>query len=200
MIENFAREHPWLRVDPTVELTDLICISVEAARPHFEKHQIKGEVTSGKRDALNQVKEIIRQAHEHGIADLFPEFVQGIKEGWAPEVLVDAPVEIQTKYKLTKVYWWQRTLSRELAIGVIINPAIKCHILDKYVRKSTGEDMDGKFMEASDHEHGTCWDLGARQQLDEKKVVAEECQADPACRISYIRVELVNGCIHFGCA
>jgi len=150
------------------------------------------EVTRGHSSAQQQLATIEKFAR--GGKCLFPEFIPG------------GPVDVKKDIPgVGLVYHWQRTASRLLHIGIIVNGPARFICLEDYMRP-TGEQMKGKFIEASTHitgESNGMWPLDFSQRVNgipnitlvEKIMI--KAQAAGA-GIQFIKVEVKNGCVHVG--
>jgi len=96
------------------------------------------EVTRGHDTPRGQLNTIAKYAKRNGVH--FPEFDAGIAD---LEEIVDIPT-------VGRVMTWQRTWSKLLNIGVIINPPLPAVCLFPYMRP-TGEQMQGKVIDQSPH-------------------------------------------------
>jgi hypothetical protein len=161
------------------------------------------KVTRGHSSPEEQLAIIAHFAVEHDIH--FPEFIPGDP--------VDAKKEVPG---LGLVYHWQRTWSRELHLGLTVNPPRSATCLDDYTRP-TGEYMKGKTIQASTHIVGERdgefpIDFSSRVNgipnieevakiLEAAKKAQEEAEKREAAEkagIEFIRIEHGNGCVHIG--
>jgi hypothetical protein len=147
--------------------------------------------TRGHSSALDQLATIEKFAGEHKVH--FPEFKHGVLDE-----LIDIP-------GVGKVYLWQRTHSRLLVLGVVVNPPRPCRILENYIRP-TGEKMLGKIMQASTHitgESDGMWPIDFSSRVNGVPNLAlvnnilTRAKAAGA-GIEFIRLEPGNGCAHVG--
>lgn len=141
-------------------------------------------VTRGHATPLAQLTTIARFARIHGVK--FPEF---------KPLNVDEMIEIPG---VGLVYRWQRTHSRLLHLGVIVNPPRTCTILESYVR-ATGEQMLGKLMDPSPHITGDPIDFSQKVNGIANitlcaNILGRARQAGVG--IKHIKIERVNGCCH----
>ncbi|MEK6744279.1 MAG: hypothetical protein AABZ15_11735 [Nitrospirota bacterium] len=141
-------------------------------------------VTRGHSTPLSQLSTIAKLAKEYKVS--FPEFSQDN---------VDEMVEVPG---VGLVYRWQRTHSRLLHIGVIVNPPRTCTILESYVRP-TGEEMLGKLMDPSPHITSDPIDFSQKVNgVPNIKLAARILTRAKAAGagIKYVKIENVNGCCH----
>ncbi len=150
------------------------------------------EVTRGHSNPMEQLEIIERFAHEHGIH--FPEFVPG------------GPVDLKKEVpEVGLVYHWQRTWSRELHIGLTVNPPRSAVCLDDYTRP-TGEKMKGKTIQASTHitgEHNGEYPIDFSARVNGKPNITLVANIlnhakEQGAGISFVRIEHKNGCVHAG--
>jgi hypothetical protein len=147
-------------------------------------------VTRGHSMPQEQLDLIERFGKDHGC--IFPEFIP------------DGPVDLKKECaEVGLVYHWQRTWSRLLHLGVVVNPPLSAICLDDYTRPS-GEKMKGKVIHKSAHIAGQvngCWpiDFSARVNgqvnFDLVRDIMDQARISNA-GIQDIRVEHGNGCVH----
>ena len=152
------------------------------------KNRLK--VTRGHSMPQEQLAIIERFGNDHGC--IFPEFVS------------NGPVDLKVVLAgLGLVYHWQRTWSRLLHMGVVVNPPLSAPCLDDYTRPS-GENMKGKLIDESAHISGQkngCWPMDFSCKVNGVPnfglvtVILEKAKAGGA-GIQDIRVEHGNGCVH----
>jgi hypothetical protein len=123
---------------------------------------------------------------------------------FSPEFLPDGPLDLKINIPpIGLVYHWQRTWSRLLHLGVVVNPPLPAICLDDYTRPS-GEKMQGKLVHESTHISGQangCWPIDFSAKVN--GVVNFELVRDilataqaASAGIKEIKVEHGNGCVH----
>lgn len=141
-------------------------------------------VTRGHSTPQDQLTTIAKLARTHKIK--FPEFQAGNVDG-----MVEVP-------GVGLVYRWQRTHSRLLHIGAVVNPPRTCTILESYVR-ATGEEMLGKLMDPSPHITSDPIDFSQKVNGIPNITLCANILArakSAGAGIKYIKIEKVNGCCH----
>jgi len=122
------------------------------------------------------------------------------------EFMPGAPVDVKTNVPgVGLVYHWQRTISRLLHIGVVVNGPARFICLEDYTRP-TGEQMKGKIIEASAHitgESNGLYPIDFSQKVNGTPnitlVESIMIKAKAAgAGIRFIKVEVKNGCVHIG--
>lgn len=180
----------WLVINDNVELTPAIEKSILAVRPHFALHQHKAYVTSGLRSPERQVFDAIYSNSIRAKLDMvYPEFRTGLSGHWLIDKKVSTPEG--------QLFWWQRTWSKLLNCGYIVNPPIDAVCLYHSFRDN-GTDRKGVVIHASPHSGGRAYDIGGgsdRKPNDEYAILLE-AQKDPLCRITSLTLETMNNCVH----
>jgi hypothetical protein len=174
-----------------VESTPVIDAVLAELEPFAAEAGVKMVITSGLRDPQDQLRVIAGYAAEHGVS--FPEF--------------DAN-DPHKKVRLADgrdVYAWQRTWSRLLFIGIVINPPLAAECLEDYIRPN-GENMKGKLLQGSVHGNGKAFDeqadgnlKDAQDEVPKKIAVLEKAKA-AGVKIKGWKVERKNNAIHVDCA
>lgn len=147
-------------------------------------------VTRGHSLPQEQLNIIRRFAIGHGC--LLPEFVK------------NGPVDLKTELAgIGLVYHWQRTWSKLLHLGVVVNPPHTAICLEEYTRPS-GENMKGKEIPESAHiagQNNRCWpiDFSARVNgavnFAQVRDILEQARISGA-GIRAVKVERGNTCVH----
>ena len=178
-------KRPWVKSTP--EIDDVL----SALEPFAAEAGVKMIITSGLRDPQDQLRVIAGYATDQGVS--FPEF-----DAYDPHKKIRLADE-------QEVYAWQRTWSRLLFLGIIINPPLAAVCLEDYVRP-TGENMKGKLLQGSVHGEGKAFDEQAdgdlQDQVDEvpKKVAVLAKAKAAGVKIKGWKIERKNNAIHVDCA
>lgn len=192
----FERKDDWLSVKNGVVLTPALEESIVCVRQYFAKHKHKAFVTSGVRDPDSQLKNILLYAKAKGIYDSYPEWIDGIKNKLKWDAKVPASQEIVSAFKLSEVYWWQRTWSHLLHLNVIINPCIASMCLMDS-KRGDGSNRKGSVIPASPHFSGRSWDVGGGDGGAQKEYdILAEAKKDPKSRIIKLTLEVQNNAVH----
>lgn len=176
----------WLTYQESVKKTPAITRAVGLLDPYFEGES--SEITSGWRAPMDQLRIILDKAKRHGIDNDFPEFKQPNKDMRPPEICVivdDKPL-----------FWWQRTWSKLLSIGDIVNPPIPAIILFDYVRPGSTENKKGQIIQISPHQRGLAFDIAGGENLTEKAKRVMKASQEGNCFITNFLVEHVNNAVH----
>ena len=136
------------------------------------------EITSAVRTVYTQLVIIETYANKKGIR--FAEFVSGDP---------DAMVTIDRK----KYYAWQRTWSKLLNVGIIINPCYDAECLHDYI--VNGVNKKGSIIKQSTHMQGSAFDISGNAGLDNLKRLIEGAMKDKI-GISSFLVERKNNALH----
>lgn len=131
----------------------------------------KEVVTSGVRDADDQLRIIRKYLTSKGLADNYPEAMTGSTDGTT-----------------NGEYSWQKGWSALLNIGVIINPPFSAVVLMDYFRN--GKNKKGHTIGQSPHTRGTAFDISGLDSGD----IVQKLLADGKIR-GYL-IERENSCIH----
>ena len=121
-----------------------------------------------------------------------------------PEFIPNGPIDLKVELSgVGLVYHWQRTWSRLLHMGVVVNPPHTAICLEEYTRPS-GEQMKGKLIDESAHIVGQkngCFPLDFSARVNGKinfarvRDVLEKAKAAGA-GIKEIKLERGNTCVH----
>lgn len=170
-----------------VKTTPEILRSVEALAPFFDGES--SEVTSGLRTERDQLGIIMGKLGRHGFDTEFDEFKANI----------DADIEHKVEINGETYYWWQRSWSRLLSIGDIVNPPVPAIVLFDYFRPGSTTNKKGETIGLSPHQKGLAYDIGGGKNLLEKyKRVMQANQVGKAFITDYL-CERVNNAVHIGC-
>lgn len=150
-----------LTIRPNVKLNDHLSKVIWDIAPYTGA--VKIEVTSGVREPIDQLHLISWYALEKGVK--FPEF--------RPQELHEKvqPVELESE-----VYRWQRTWSRLLHMGVIINPPLAAVCLEDSIRPN-GTNRKGEVIQGSPHSRGTAFDISGKAGFPSTEIVLKEAKA-----------------------
>ena len=166
--------------------TPAISRCVELMDPYFEGEL--STITSGLRSPTKQLQIIIDKARRHGIDKDFKEF---------QDKMGDFPTTACFVEGIDKaLYWWQRTWSKLLFIGDIVNPPVPAECLFDYIRPGSNENKKGQIIQVSPHQRGLALDIGGGTNLTEKaKRVMKASQAGN-CFIHSFLIEKINNAVH----
>lgn len=146
------------------------------------------EISSGLRTPKDQIYIIHQKAKRHGVEKEFPEFLANMDK--PPDFTVHLS-DINRD-----LYWFQRTWSRLLSIGDIVNPPIPAEVIFDYYRPGNPRNKKGEIIQISPHQRGTAFDIkGGTRLLEKAKRVMKAFQNGDAFLNSYL-VEHVNNCVH----
>lgn len=174
----------WLTYASEVKKTPSITRAVELIEPYFDGEP--SEVTSGLRTINDQMKIIITKLIRHRLDTEYPEFKLHLGSSADFKVPVNDDI----------LYWWQRSWSKLLNIGDIVNPPIPAACLFDYVRPGSQENRKGKVIQESPHAHGLAFDIGGGKSLLEKSKRVMKAIQDKECFIKSTLIETVNNAIH----
>lgn len=179
-----SKDNKWLIVKPTVILTPIIEPVIVALDKFFEQAKLQAYVTSGLRDANNQLEVIRGYLIKKGLAKQYPQAMAGRVDDFE-----------------FGEYSWQMAWSHLLNLGVIINPpvAAKCLMHTTYDKV----DRFGKTINQTPHAKGNCFDVGGATGLD-PTIKDELVVIDLALKIKVPGLlsrlpEPNNGAIHLDC-
>ena len=158
------------------EVTDKI---FEALGPFTEG--ITLDITSVLREPADQLMIIAKYALANGVK--FVEFsAQNVHD--------------KTTIEGQELYLWQRTWSRLLNLGIIINPPLAAVALEGYTRD--GVNKKGHLIPGSPHYTGKCFDISGRPGLE--KIVGVLATAKLAgVEIRGWLIERANNAVHVDC-
>jgi hypothetical protein len=93
-----------------------------------------------------------------------------------------------------EVYTWQRTWSRLLHQGVIINPPFAAVCLEDSYRPDH-TNRKGQVIQGSPHSHGTAFDISGAHGIEPVVLVLEQAKAAGVAIKNWL-VERENNCVH----
>lgn len=166
-----------LIIRPNVRLNGALAQVLCGVAPHAGS--IAVEVTSGLREPADQLKLIGWFALQNEVK--FPEF--GVHD------LYDKK-DIDGQ----ELYTWQRTWSRLLHIGIIINPPFAAVCVEDSFRPD-GTNRNGMLIPGSPHSRGTAFDISGRGGIDQVCGVLADSMAKGAA-IKNWQVERKNNAVH----
>jgi len=137
-----AADNVFLIVKPGVVLTPVIEPVICKLELYFREANLKAYVTSGLRDAHDQLRIIKKYLLVKGLDKLYPE-----------AMACKHPIEKDRGY-----YVWQLAWSHLLNVGVIINPPLAAECLMDYYRN--GKNRKGHTINQTPHANGVCFDIG----------------------------------------
>ncbi len=162
---------------PNVKLSEQLSKVIWDLSPYTGETDV--ELTSGIREPIEQLHLIGWYAKEYGI--YFPEFdlqdLHGIRT-------VDG-IAVAT---------WQRTWSRLLHFGIIINPPLAAECLE-YSLRPDGSNRKGEIIPGSPHGTGKCFDLSGKAGLDLIAKFLADAKADGVEIRNWI-IERKNNAVH----
>jgi len=173
------KDNKWLTVSSNVKLTPSITPVIIGLDKYFEEAKLKAVVTSGLRDAVDQLRVIRQYLTLKGLDKKYPHAMACQVDDFANEE-----------------YAWQMAWSNLLNIGVIINPPLKARCLMDYKNKN-GVNLKGYEFKQTPHASGTALDIGggANGIADEVKVIEKAAQDKKLGIISFLP-ERENNAIH----
>lgn len=169
-----------------VKKTPAITRAIGLLDPYFDGEP--SVITSGWRAPLDQVRIISDKAKRHGVDAEFPEFLANHMQ--AAELIV--------KVEDSAFFWWQRTWSRLLNIGDIVNPPVPATCLFDYTRPGDAHNKKGEIIQVSPHQRGTAFDIGGGDpsRLLEKAKRVMKAYQDGGCFLKEYLVEKINNAVH----
>lgn len=172
-----SKNNKFLIVQSTVILTPIIEPVIIALDAYFERANLKALVTSGLRDANDQLRVIRGYLTKKGLAEKYES---------AMTCAVDA--------KENGEYVWQKAWSNLLNIGVIINPPYDAVCLMDYKNKK------GQIIHQTPHARGTAFNIGGGGNGvdDEAKVIQTALDDNLKGLVSFLK-ERENNAIHCNC-
>lgn len=135
----------YLIVKPGVVLTPVIDTVIAGAEYFFKEAELFAFVTSGLRDAHDQLRIVKNYLKVKGLNKLYPQVMA-----------CNNPMDKAGQY-----YVWQLAWSHLLNAGVVINPplAAEC-LMDYYGPTGKGPNKKGKIINQTPHANGVCFDIG----------------------------------------
>lgn len=172
----------WLTVLPTVVLTPIITPVIEGLDYYFEQFRIKAVVTSGLRDANDQLRVIRSYMIKTGIDKIFP-----------------AAMTCKVTDQEGQFYIWQMAWSTLLHKNVIINPPLAAICLLDSVRPN-GSNRKGELISQTPHAKGTAFNIGGGGNGvdDEADVITAALKAHLPGLKGFIK-ERENNALHCDC-
>lgn len=177
-----ARENKFLIVQATVVLTPIIDPVIASLDSYFEKANLKAIVTSGLRDADDQLRVIRTYLVKKGLNKKFP----------------DAMTCATNEIRSGGVYVWQEAWSALLAANVIINPAYDA----KCLMHTTFDNRDrfGQLIHQTPHARGTAFNIGGGGNgVDDEAAVIQKAIDDKLPGLVNFLKERENNAIHCNC-
>lgn len=173
-----ALNNKWLIVLPNVKLTPIIEPVIIALDKYFEAAKLKANVTSGLRDANDQLRVIRNYLTKKGLDKKYP-------------LAMTCKVTDETK---PGEYDWQMAWSNLLNIGVIINPPIAAKCLMMYKGRT------GQLIQQTPHAKGIAFNIGGGgNSVVDEMVVMNKAVTDKLPGIVNILAERENNAIHTNC-
>jgi len=195
-------------IRPGVKTTDTIDKVLEAIEPctRGQGSGVKGQeseiildITSGLRDPADQLLIIAKFALANGVK--FVEFDAKDVHGYMDQgnrVAVPFENHAITDGSVHKIYTWQRTWSRLLNLGIIINPPLAALCLEDYQHPTKGLVKAGTLVQGSPHYGGKAFDISGRPGID--RIVGILATAKLAgVGIKGWLVERNNNAVHVDC-
>jgi len=180
-------KNKWLVVMPYVILTPTIDYAISRLDKHFQEFNSVRYVTSGLRDAIQQLGIIIDYAKAYDIP------VNFVKE------------DINVKILSSDNYVWQEVWSKLREKGLIINPPYLASCL--YDHKKNGMLIKaGTIIPPTPHSRGECFDMSgwrgnqtqneAKSVDDEARIIQVAMDLDAEIGILSYVIERANNCLH----
>lgn len=181
-MSELSRNNKFLIVQAKVVLTPIIDQAIVNMDSYFERYKMKGIVTSGLRDAEDQLRVIRSYLTSKGIAGKYPDAMNCKAVDKLPSGL----------------YVWQMAWSNLLNIGVIINPPYVAKVLMDYIRN--GVNRKGATINQTPHASGISYNIGggANGITDEAKPVKAAMDEKMPGLLNYL-LERENNAIHCNC-
>jgi len=175
-------QNKWLTVSPNVKLTPSITPVIIKLDKYFEEAKLKAIVTSGLRDANDQLRVIRQYLVLKGLDKKYPHAMAGNVDDFANDE-----------------YIWQMAWSNLLNIGVIINPPLKARCLMDYKNKN-GVNLKGYEFRQTPHASGTAFNIGGGGNgISDELVVIEKAAKDKTIGIVSFLAERENNALHINC-
>jgi len=168
-----------LTIRPNVKLNEALSKVIWDIAPY--SGQVPIEVTSGVREPIDQLHLISWYALQKGVK--FPEF--------RPQELHEKVQPVELAHE---VYRWQRTWSRLLHLGVIINPPLAAVCLEDSLR-GNGTNRKGEVIQGSPHSRGTAFDISGKAGFKAIESVLRESKA-AGVGIKDWLIERENNAVH----
>jgi len=178
-----AKDNKWLVVKEGVVLTPIIEPVIAALDAYFERHKLKAFVTSGLRDADDQLRVVRSYLTRKGLNQKYPEAML---------------CNVGDK-NADGTYVWQMAWSNLLNVGVIINPPFRAVCLMNYVRN--GVNKKGQWIGQTPHASGTAFNVGGGNNgiMDELAVLNEALKEKKIPGLKSFLAERENNALHCDC-
>lgn len=179
---NKSAANKFLIVKDGVKLNPLLDDVIARLDPFFERSGHIAYITSGIREAEDQLRIIRDYVKRKGIQD---------------EFITAATVTGVVEWNGRKIYGWQLAWSKLLNAGVIINPPLGAEVLLDYVNKS-GANRKGHILQPSVHFKGKAFDIGGGSNSiqDETIVLQMAIDSKKIPEIAGTVPERENNCLH----
>ena len=189
MMEWKSADNKYLVVRQSVVLTPIIDPVIAALDSFFEAAGFGAEVTSGLRNAEDQLRIIRQYSLKHKVDEEFPE----IRSCDVMDIGV---------YDNHQVYLWQTAWSRLLNLGIIVNPPVQSTVLFDYFRD--GLNRKGALIQPSPHFKGTAFDIGGdvdgiEGKENELAVMQAALDSKQIPGLKGILAERRQSCVHVDC-
>lgn len=176
-----TEQNQFLLINPSVKLTPVITPVIARLDHYFREANLVARVTSGLRDAKDQLRII-----QHYLK------VKGLSEKYPMAMVCQDPLRQAD---------WQMAWSNLLNIGVIINPPFAATALMDYYRN--GKNLKGVTIHQTPHHTGNCFDIGGAGGEDatiaDELEVMKTAMADKVPGLINILPEHNNNAIHCDC-
>lgn len=181
-MSELSRNNKNLIVLASVVLTPAIDAAIVNMDEYFARLGLKGNVTSGLRDAERQLKVIRSYLTSKGLAGKYKD-AMNCK---ATDKLPDG------------TYVWQMAWSNLLNIGVIINPPLQAKLLMDYIKNNVNR--KGAVFNQTPHASGLAFNIGggANGITDEARPVELAAKEKMPGLLNYL-LERENNAIHCNC-
>ncbi len=179
-----SKDNKWLIVKEGVVLTPIIEPVIVALDAYFERHNLKAYVTSGVRDAIDQLR-VVRSYLT--------------KKGLNTKYLPAMTCKVGDKNP-DGTYVWQLAWSNLLNVGVIINPPFKAICLMNYINKD-GVNKKGVAINQTPHAAGTAFNIGGGSNgiMDELAVLNDAINEKKIPGLKSFLAERENNALHVNC-
>lgn len=170
----------WLKVKPGVVLTPIIIPVIIGCDKYFEG--LPSWVTSGLRDAINQLTVIRQYLTKKGLDKVYP------------EAMICKVTDM-----IGNEYVWQRAWSNLLNAGVIINPPLRAKCLME--TKFDSKNRLGIYINQTPHAAGTAFNIGGGGNgvTDEAERMSRAQKAKVPGLKDFL-VERENNAVHVNCS
>lgn len=177
-----AKNNSWLRLTPNVVLTPIIEPVIISLDAYFKKAGVASMVTSGLRDANDQLRILRTYIRKSNLEKQFPELAT---------CSVTDMVGVH--------YVWQMAWSTLLSKGIIISPplAAKCLLHTTFDKR----DRFGQLIPQTPHARGTAFDIGGGPDgiAIESKIVMDAWKVGKIPGLVNVLLEHNNNAIHCDC-